>query len=420
MWVHILVIGALLIFSAFFSGSETSLFSLPKLRLQTLAKRGRFSTFFALLYKSPRKVLITILISNMFVNIFSSTYAEPTIQEILHSYLPKFCTDIISILLMTFAILIIGEILPKAIAIKKNEEIALFVAPFIYLAYYITMPFRYIVEKILDNFIDFFEEKIPWLSKNIVTREDISFYIETAHKSGLLNDKEEEFLGGFVELTEKKVVEIMTPRDEIAFLDFEMSSSEVEKFISKRRFSRYPVFKEDKDNIVGILYLKDFITHKFEKNFKWQNVIREPYIVPETKKAFSLFKEFKEKRIHIAIVVDEYGIVSGIVTFEDILEELFGAQKDLHKELKYEKIDDNSFIFSARIPLEDFSEIMDIEIEDEDEDEVVTLGGFLLMKMGKLPKMGETFEYKNLHFEIIDADKKKINKIKVIKKNKKC
>lgn len=348
----------------------------------------------------------------MFVNIFSSTVAEPAISGVLHKYLGKFGSGAISVIVMTFAILIIGEILPKAIAIRKNEIIANRVAPFISLLYKLATPFRILVEKVANVFVGILEKQVSLGEKKDLTKADLSFFVESAYENGLLNKKEEKFLEGFMNLTEKNVDELLTPRDEIEFIDFSWPLDKLTHFVKQSKHSKLVVFRTEKDNVVGFLYVKDFVTKSMNKsdNFRWQDIIRTPYIIPEKKNAFSLFKEFKERRIHIATAVDEYGTLSGLITLEDILEELIGVEKHVHHELSYQKIDDRTYELSARIPLQDFNELLDTELESE---EAVTLGGYLLDHLERLPKKGETLELSGLHYTIHDSDATKIKIIRV-------
>ncbi len=410
---QIAIIFLALFLSAFFSGTETALFSLPRLRLQTLMKTHHHGKFFSLLFHSPRRLLISILISNMLVNIFSSTLAEPFLKEIFGLHFGYFRVEIVAIVLMTFTILIIGEILPKAIAIKKNERIAVVVAPYIWFFYKIVAPVRTLVEGVSDSFIQLVEKKWPWLKKPGSTKEELAHFIDTAIEQGILNETEQEFLDGFIDLVEKRVREIMTPRDEMDALNWEMSLQEVRSFLKKTPHSRIPVYKEDKDNIAGILYVKDFLTTRFKEvsDFDWRSILRHPYFIPESKNAYQLFKNFKEKRIHISIVVDEYGSVSGLITLEDILRELIALpSEEGGKDWKLKKVADNTYILSARYPLEDFAELFKINVEDT---ESVTVGGFLLEILGRLPRQNETIKWKGFRFVVVEADTKKIRKIKV-------
>lgn len=414
---QIAVIFLALFLSAFFSGTETALFSLPKLRLQTLIKTQHHGKFFSVLLHSPRKLLITILISNMLVNIFSTTLAEPFLKDVFGLHFGIFRVEIVAIVIMTFAILIIGEILPKAIAIKKNESIAVFVAPYIWFFYKTASPIRSLVERLSDAFIMGVENHWPWLKKSISTKEELEHFIDTAIEQGILSETEQEFLDGFIDLVEKRVREIMTPRDEMEVINQDMPLADVMQFLEKSNHSRIPVYKDDRDNIAGILYVKDFLTERFAgpPDFDWRTLLRAPYYIPESKNAYQLFKDFKEKRIHIAIVVDEYGSVSGLITLEDIIKELITLPSGEEQKPDIRKVDDHTFILSARYPLEDFAEQFEIDIQQQDS---VTVGGFLLDMLGRLPVKGEKIDWGNYRFIILDADTKHIRKLKIVQMRK--
>ncbi|RJP59163.1 MAG: HlyC/CorC family transporter [Candidatus Auribacter fodinae] len=392
--------------SAFFSCSETALFSLSKSTVHVLSgKNERGRTIARHLVHAPN-LLITILIGNMFVNIFSTSISERIATNLFSSFGLE-----ISIAAMTFLIIIFGEITPKVIAVNNAQTIALFVIPFIDKLYTVLAPIR----KILYRVSSFFLQHITrFMSAEMhSSHEEVKAIITDSHRIGLLLEHEKRMIEGVMKLNSIRVHDIMTPRTEMVAVEENDSVNQIQKKIQNGKVSRIPVYKEQLDNVIGVLYVKDFLMIDKE-NMKLAGIVRKPYFVPETKLAIELFREMRKAQIHLAVVVDEYGGVEGLITMEDILEEIFGDildKKDVLLTLK--KISPRSMKISGKLSIEDFNEVFSAHINDELN---VTIGGFLLTHFGHIPKKGECIVIQGIEFMVTRSKKNRIEEIIVTRK----
>lgn len=407
---HILGICFLLSCSCFFSASETALFSLPPFRVTRLRdERGRRGKLIARLLGNPRRLLISILIGNMFVNIFSSAIAE----SLIRSFVPGGRGTLLAILVMTFAILVFGEITPKTIAIQYAERVSLAVAPLIDIIGRALFPIRKVVRLISDALIFLFSRRIS-PSEHAITEAEIKTAIAVGHREGVVDSQEKEMIHGVFGFADKTVEEIMRPRNEMVAFDALRPVDEIEETIREKELSRIPIYEGEFDNIVGILYAKDLLRHDGDGDTSNVTLILRPaYFVPEMKTASSLFREFRRRKIHMAIVVDEYGGVSGLITLEDLLEEIIGEIRDkgdtspLHRETF-----PGTFVVKAKMDIASFNEAVGAAIEDETS---VTIGGFLLNRIGSIPPKGYRFRHGNIVFTVSKAKRNRIEEIIVSK-----
>ncbi len=402
----------LLISSALISGSEVAFFSLTPQMIAELKKHNsKVNHLILKLLENPDKLLATILISNNFVNIgivLLSTYINRNLIDFHGNQQLQFIYEVV---IITFIILFFGEILPKVYATQYNRQFAKFMA----------IPLN-VLQKIFSP-ISYLLVKSSFLVKNIkpaerLSLEDLSEAINLTSHS--LNE-EKEILQNVLEINTIEVREIMTSRVDVFMLECNEKFSEIKKKIAQRPFSRIPVYKERLDNIIGILYVKDLIAHINKEDFFWCPLVKKPYFIPENKKIDDLLQEFRSKKIHMAIVIDEYGGFSGIITLEDILEEIVGEIRDEFEkdEPYYVKLSHNTYIFDGKILLKDFYRItgLDEDIFEEVKGEAETLAGFILELKGEFPKEKEDIEFHNIVFIIEKMEKRRIAKIKVIINN---
>jgi putative hemolysin len=409
---HIIGISLLLLCSFFFSGTETALFSLSNLTVKKLQReKGRRGMLVASLLANPRRLLISILIGNMFVNILSSTVADSLIRSIV----PGGRGTFLAIVIMAFAILVIGEITPKTIAIQYAEHISLVVSPIINIIGSILFPIRRVVRAISDWLISFFISNLP-PSDHLITEEEIKTAVGVGYREGVVDDQEKEMIHGVLGFADKKARDIMRPRQEIVSFEIGQPLSDIEAAIREKEYSRIPIYEGDFDNVIGILYAKDLLRQQSERA-EFRKILRPVYFIPETKAALSLFRTLRQKKIHLAIVVDEYGGVSGIITLEDLLEEIIGEIRDKgdHTPL-YQRLGPHAFRIEARMEIEEFNEILGTEIKDESN---VTIGGFLISRIGSIPPVGYRYRFHNLHFTVSAAEKNRIEEIIVIEEAEK-
>ncbi len=409
----ILILLLLLLLSALISGAEVAFFSLSPsdLNKASESKSSAQNTVAKLLLK-PKKLLATILILNNFINILIVlifAYVGNILFSGIESGLVKFLVEVV---LVTFLILLFGEVLPKIYATRKSIKFATFMAiPLKVLNSLLTM-----VSFPLMGLTSMVENRLGHKKSNLSV-ENLSQALEiTSTENTTKNDQK--ILQGIVSFGNTETNQIMTPRIDIFALKNDEKYDDVLDKIVTKGYSRNPVYKDNVDDIIGVLYAKDLLPHLNKKNFSWQKLIREPYFVPENKKLDDLLKEFQEKKNHLAIVVDEYGGTSGIVTLEDVIEEIVGDISDEFDEddLTYSKLDANNYLFEGKTNLKDFYKILELEDSsniEENKGESETIAGFILEIHGKFPKKNEIIKFQQYSFKIESMDNKRIKQIKV-------
>ncbi|MCI2229283.1 gliding motility-associated protein GldE [Polaribacter sp. MSW13] len=414
-----IVLISLLISSALISGSEIAFFSLSQTDLNELSNEEKKENIIVQLLEKPRKLLATILILNNFINILIvllfASLAETIFGDFNYVLNIYFFTVplrfLIEVILVTFLILLFGEVLPKVYASRNALRFSRIMSKFISTISILLTPFSLP----LINLTKWVEKKLGSKNTNFSV-ETLSQALELTSEGATTKD-EQKILQGIVNFGNTETVQIMKPRIDIfAISDTETYESVLDKILING-YSRNPVYKENIDHIIGVLYAKDLLAHLNKTSFKWQDLLREPFFVPENKKLDDLLGDFREKKNHLAIVVDEYGGTSGLVTLEDVIEEIVGDINDEFDEddLSYSKIDENNYTFEGKTSIKDFCKVLDDEDEDifeQEKGESETLAGFILEISGKFPKKGEKINFKNYTFTIEALDKKRIKQIK--------
>jgi len=405
-----------IIISAFFSGTETALFSLNKLQLKKMQKEEennwRVKSIVRLL-DDPQRTLISILIGNMFVNISASSLA---------TYLAiKFFGNIgigIASGVMIFTILVFGEIVPKSLAVANADKISKRVARPIEIISLVLFPLIKFFKMIIIALYYLFGKKSVKVKKEI-TQEDLITLIDAGKDEGVIEEEEKKMIRNIFEFGDTMVKEVMIHRVDMACIPSDTKLNSILKLIKKMGHSRIPVYEETIDNIIGILYAKDLlgIYEKWyisKEKFDLKKIMRKANFVPENKKIDELLDIFQKDRIQIAIAVDEYGGTAGLVTMEDVVEEVVGEIIDEYdKEIKlFEITEDNTIIADGNISIEKINEILNIEIPENDFE---TLGGFIFDLLGRVPKKGEKIKYHNLKIIIELVVKNRIRRVKIIK-----
>ena len=402
----------LLTCSAFISGSEIAFFSLSKIDIDEASEsKSKRQKLVAKLLEKSKKLLATILIANNFINILIvlvfAFLGEELFGGIENTYL-KFA---IEVGLVTFLILLFGEVLPKVYATRNAMKFATLMVTPISILNTLLMPLSAPLMSLTSLVENRFGQK-----KSNFSVEKLSQALELTSDSATTDD-EQKILEGIVNFGNTETVQIMKPRIDVFAIPDDQTYENVLSKIIEKGFSRNPIYHENIDEIVGVLYAKDLLPHLDKKNFKWQNLIRECFFVPENKKLDDLLKEFQEKKIHLAVVVDEYGGTSGIVTLEDIIEEIVGDISDEFDEedLMYSKIDENNYVFDGKTSIKDFSKVIDVDEElfEEAKGETETLAGFILEISGKFPKKKEILNFQHLTFKIEAVEKRRLKQVKV-------
>ncbi|WP_223826638.1 gliding motility-associated protein GldE [Flagellimonas sp. S3867] len=416
--IKVIVLLLLLVCSALISGAEVALFGLSQTDLNELEEKDSPSgRRIVQLLAKPKKLLATILIANNAINIgivllfsaIGNTIFSKVDQTLFGVVSVRFLLEVI---VATFLILMFGEILPKIYASRNKIQFSLFMSIPLKLLNNVFTP----LSSPMSSATGFLQEKLGRQKSNLSV-DHLSQALELASE-GDTTKEEQKILEGIVTFGNTDTKQVMRPRIDIFALNEEMKFSEVLEEIKKNGYSRIPVFSENMDNVLGVLYVKDLLPYIDRKNFNWMPLIREPYFVPENKKLDDLLLEFQDKKNHLAVVVDEYGGTSGIVTLEDIIEEIVGDISDEFddEDLIFSKLDDYNYVFDGKTTLKDFYRVVKIEDEQEFEDqkgESETIAGFVLEISGSFPKQGEKILFKNYQFVVESLDKKRLKRIKV-------
>ena len=410
----IILIILLLIFSALISGSEVAFFSLSSTEIKKAnnSKNKSLKLVYNLRNK-PKRLLAALLVSNNFINIAIVLLFSSFGDTMYFSSIPFWANFILEVGVITLFILLFGEILPKVYAnrnpVSFSKKMALPIQILDkYIFFFLTIPMSMMTE--------FIQKKLVFKSTNLSV-DKLSDALELTDKSETSKD-EQKILKGIVSFGSIETKQVMKPRIDVFSVSKDLTFDELIKQVREEGYSRIPVFEEKIDKIIGVIYLKDLFPFINEKDYKWNELIREPYFVPENKKLDDLLSEFQQLKIHFAIVVDEYGGNSGIITMEDIVEEIVGGLKDkfYQEDLSYYKIDSNNYIFDGKTNLKDFYRAIDIKDEDIFENrkgESETIAGFILEQVGYFPKKGSVLKVKNVKFKIEEIDRKRIKKIKI-------
>lgn len=413
--LSILIVLMLLLSSALISGSEVAYFSLTATDKQKLKQKGKTNERVMRNLDNPEKLLATILVTNNFVNvgiIILTAYITNNLVSFVDSQLLEF---IFQVVLITFFLLLFGEIIPKVYATHFALKFARFMALPLQSLEKIFRP----INAILIYSTGFVNRRLQKHKKNI-SIDEISQALELTSDKELSEEKD--ILEGIVKFGNKDVSEIMRPRVDVVSMDIKVGFKEVLQIINESGYSRIPVYIDSFDNVSGILYIKDILPHSHKNNaFKWQTLIRAPFYVPDTKKINSLLEEMQKTKVHLAIVVDEYGGTSGIVTLEDILEEIVGDISDEFdaEENFFSKVSEHEFLFDAKILLGDFYRVVNCDdtIFDDVKGDADTLAGLILELKGEIPSLREKIKCKGFKFSIEEVDNRRIKQIKVTLNN---
>ena len=415
MWIQWLVVLVLLVCSALISGAEVAFFSL---QLKSLEDEDQSSDLalrrVITLLKKPKRLLATILVANNFINIAIVLVFAVLSDSFLVEVENPILMLIIEVGIITSLILIFGEILPKVYANRNALQFSKQMSFIIsildrYLLFWITYP--------MSKTTIFLEKRLGD-QKNQFSVDKLSQALELTGDQETTSD-EKRILEGIVNFGNTDTREVMCPRMDMFALSYELTIEEILPIILEQGFSRIPVFQEKKDNIKGILYTKDLLPNLDNPNFAWQDVLKPPIYVPENKKLDDLLKEFQKKKIHLAIVVDEYGGTSGLITLEDIMEEIVGDISDEFDEesLSYSKLDEKTYVFEAKISLKDFFKVIHLEeteIFESVKGDSETLAGLLLEISKRFPKKGQKIRFEGYVFTVEEIDQLRIKQVKVL------
>ena len=432
LWSQMFVILLLIGINAFFAASEMAIVSIRQSKLKPLIEEGnKAAKIVDNFIEEPSKLLATIQVGITFAGFFASALSAKTLAVYLAEVLKKSNLAIISTyadsfsfifitMLMAYITLVLGELVPKRMALQWSDKVALAVAKPILFLSKIAFP----IVKLLTFSTNFIVKMFGGSAENNssqITEEEIRLMINVGEERGIIRETETEMINSIFEFDDTVVKEVMTPRTDIAAININASLEEIMEVIVEEHFSRIPVYEDTIDNIVGLLYVKDlFGMMKYGKEFKvsLKDIIRPAYFVPEYKKIDELFKEMQKSKTLIAIVIDEYGGTAGLITIEDLLEEIVGNIFDEYDDvvLEYEQLDDNTYLINGMLSIDEVNDIMHTELP-EDELEFDTISGMVLSLSGKMPEVGDEVEFDGVQFRIEEVDDKRITKIKVKKQS---
>lgn len=410
--LSIITLALLLLCSALISGAEVALFSLTKTDIDNASEKyPKQITLIMSLLKRPKKLLATILVANNFLNIaviILFSYLGQFLFNSIDSTIVRFLLEVVT---ATFLILLFGEIIPKIYASRNSMKFSIFMARPLkaldFVFYPISMPLRYVTIKI--------QNKLGKQKSNISV-DQLSQALELTNDEDTTKE-EQQILQSIVSFGNTDTKQVMRPRMDIFAVNIAANFSSVMSEIITNGYSRIPVYEENIDKIVGVLYVKDLLPHINNNNFEWQTILRKPFFVPENKKLDDLMQEFQQKKVHLAIVVDEYGGTSGVVSFEDIIEEIVGDISDEYDDddINFTKIDDNNYRFDGKTQLKDIYKILDLDNTTHFEakkGEAETIAGFILELSGGFPKIGSKINFENYVLTTEAIEKKRIKQIK--------
>ncbi|MCA0349251.1 MAG: gliding motility-associated protein GldE [Bacteroidetes bacterium] len=402
----------LLFFSAMVSAAEVALFSLTPNDLNKLNEENpKKGDLLSKLIQKPKKLLATLLLANNFLNIgvvILFSMVGDTLFSGISSPILKFVVEVI---LVTFLILLFGEVLPKVYASRNNVKFSVALSTPIFILDNLLSP----ISLPMRNITVFLHAKFG-NQKSSLSVDQLSQALELTSDEDTTQE-EQKILEGIVSFGNTDTKQVMSPRIDVFGLDIDESFADIYPKIIEKGYSRIPVYQENIDDIKGVLFVKDLIPHIHKKEFDWKKIIREPFFVPENKKLDDLLKDFQSMKSHMAIVVDEYGGTSGLVSLEDIIEEIVGDISDEFDDenINFSQIDDRNYLFEGKITLKDFYRIIDVDEDlfESKKGEAETLAGFILENLGNFPKKGQKIHFSNLFFTIETVDKRRIKQIKV-------
>ncbi|GFP77623.1 hemolysin family protein [Clostridium fungisolvens] len=420
----ILLVVVLIAINAFLVAAEMSIVSLNKNRIGILADKGdKKAILLRNLTNEPSRFLATIQVGITLAGFFASASAATSLSNSFARFLSKNnvpYSDQIALVIITIVIsyftLVLGELFPKRLALKKSESVAMFTVKPVVMISKITVPFVKFLSFSTNLLIRLFGIDMNNMEER-VSEEEIKSMIEVGKEHGVINETEREMINGIFRFDDKLAKEVMIPRTEVFMLDGDEKIADVIEEIVHEKFSRIPIYEDEVDNIIGILYTKDIFSQFITKDIddiELNKLVREPYFVPETKHIDELFKDIKETKSHMAILIDEYGGFSGIVTLEDLVEEVMGNISDEYDEDEQEirKIDDNTYSVDGLLSIYRVNEILNLNINSEDTD---TIGGFVLEMLGTIPKNIENsiVNYDNITLKIEEMSEKRVERVKI-------
>ncbi len=426
LMVQLLFLTLLILINAFFASAEMAVVSVNKNKIKILAQEGdRKAKLLLKLYEEPNKFLSTIQVAITLAGFMASAVAATTMADDLAAFLTEYnipygtqLAITLVTLVLSYITLVFGELYPKRMALQYSEKIAMFcVKPIIYISK-ITKPFVWLLSASVAFLLRITGVKDTNIEEHY-SEEEIRSLLEVGQETGLIKETGKEMITSIFEFDDKLAYEVMTPRTDVYMININDNLADYVDELLEERYARVPVYEKDSDNIIGILYMKDFMIqarkHGFE-NVDIRSLLRKPYLVPESKNIDELFRELQATKVHIAILIDEYGGVAGIATIEDLIEEVMGNIDDEYddSESKIEKLDDYTYLIDGQYYIDDLNDELQLDLESEEHE---TIGGLIIDILGEIPDEDETeeriIELENCTFKIESVKDRRIDKVKL-------
>lgn len=407
--LKLLIIIVLLILSAFFSSSETALTTVSRMRILSLAEEGNSSAVTLLkVIDNKEKMLSAILIGNNIVNISVSSVTTILVTDLFGNYAVSIATAILTVLVLIF-----GEITPKTLATINNEKLALRFASVVYWLMYILTPVIFLINKLSSLVMKLFRiDKSE--KKSTYTENELKTIVNVSHAEGVIEADEREMLQNIFEFGDRQAKDIMIPRLDVCMIDVDSTYEEIMEVFQANRYTRIPVYENTTDNVIGIINIKDLLLYRHGESFNIRNYLRQPYFTYEYKGLSDLLLEMKKASVNITIVLDEYGAASGLLTLEDLIEEIVGDIRDEYdydEEDELRPINENEYIAEAHMKLDDLNDMLKINLSSPEYDSV---GGFIIKKLDRIAKSGDIVETPDVTLIVDSINKNRIEKVHII------
>ncbi len=404
----ILIIILLILMSAFFSSAETALTTVNKMKIRSMADDGSKNAKILLkIFENTPKMLSAVLIGNNIVNISASSLMTLLAQSIWGNYAVSISTGI-----LTAVILIFGEITPKTLAAVKAEPLALMYAPIIYGLMWLLTPVIFIINILSSGVLALFHVN-PQEKQAVITENDLRTIVDVSHEEGVIESDEREMIKNVFDFGDACAKDIMIPRIDMCAINIDCTYDELIKIFKENKYTRFPVYSNSIDNIVGIINVKDILLYKSDEDFHMKNYLRQPYFTYEHKNLSDLMLEMKKASVNITIILDEYGAATGLITLEDLIEEIVGDIRDEYdydEEDKIKTINENEYVVEGQMSLDDFNDFLGTDLVSREYD---SIGGFIIEKLDRLAVAGDIVEVDNITLTVKAVNKKRIESVYV-------
>lgn len=406
--MQLVILLLLLLLSAFFSSAETALTTANVIRIHSLAEEGnKRASITEKILKNSSKMLSAVLIGNNIVNISASSLATIFTQKLFGNYAVSIATGILTILVLIF-----GEIVPKTLATMFSEKLALMYSPVIFALMWLLTPVIFVINKI-SQFLLLLLHIDASKRGVIITETELRTMVDVSHKEGIIETEERKMINNVFDFGDAEAKDVMVPRIDMAMADVNSSFNDLLELFHKERFTRIPIYENTTDNVIGIINMKDLLLYDKKEDFDVRNFLRKAFYTYESKKLSELMREMKKTSVNIIIVLDEYGVTVGLITIEDLLEEIVGDIRDEYDEEEdeeFKKISDTEYLIEGQMKIDDLNEHLNLNLASENYDSV---GGIIIENLDRIPSAGDSILLDNIRLTVQKLDNKRIDRVNV-------